>query len=230
MDNSAAGLSRKHSRGTRLVAFTLTWMVVAALGASLMSAPARASVESEAFIQSSVEQGYEILNNTTVTDEDRSAQFREFMLVLTDMRRIARFTLGPYVNRASDAEVDDFVDAFITYAVAIYEDRLTIYAGQTLTVSGSNDRAEDDSVVTAIVATPDNDADPNSLSINVAFRVREDANGEPIVIDMQVEGIWLAVNQRADFTSYLQQNNGSVPALAASLRRQAENIQNNDET
>ena len=230
MDNSAAGLSRKHSRLAQLIALTLTWMMVTALGTSLMSAPAHASVESEAFIQSSMEDGYEILNSTTLTDDERSAQFREFMLALTDMRRIARFTLGPYVNRASDAEIEDFVDAFITYATAVYEDRLTTYAGQTLTVSRSNDRAADDSVVTAIVATPDNDADPNSVSINVAFRVREDTNGDPIVIDMQVEGIWLAVNQRADFTSFLQQNNGSVPSLSASLRRQAETIRSSDET
>jgi len=230
MNNSAERLSRKHSRAACLIALALAWMMVAALGVSLVSEPARASAESETFIQSTVDDGYVILNSTTLPDEERSMQFQEFMLALTDMRRIARFTLGPYVNRASDAELDDFVEAFTTYAVTVYEDRLSRYAGQTMMVSGSNDRAVDDSVVTAIVHTPDNAIDPNRQSINVAFRVREDADGNPIVIDMQVEGVWLAVSQRADFTSYLQQNNGSVPALSASLRRQAEQIQNSDGT
>ena len=46
----------------------------------------------------------------------------------------------------------------------------------------------------------------------------------PIIIDMQVEGVWVAVTQRADFTSYLQQHGGSVPDLATYLERQARQI------
>jgi phospholipid transport system substrate-binding protein len=194
----------------------------------LLPAPesARASEESEAFVQRSVDTGYEILNSTTLSDEERSKEFFDFMVSLTDMRRIALFTLGPYVNRASEAEIDDFVEAFTDYAVTIYEDRLSRYTGQTMRVTGSTDRAADDSVVSAVVYTPDDPVSPNTQSLNVAFRVREDANGNPIVIDMQAEGVWIAVNQRADFTSFLQQNNGSLPALSSSLRRQIDGIRN----
>ncbi len=217
-------LVAKPGRMARRVAAALTMMAAYVVGASLAAGPALASPESEAFIQGTVDDGYVILNSTTLSDEERSAQFRDFMLSLTDMRRIAVFTLGPYVNRAEESEIDDFVEAFTEYAVTVYEDRLSRYRGQTMSVSGSNDRAEDDSVVSAIVYTPNDAIDPNTQSINVAFRVRENADGNPIVIDMQVEGVWLAVSQRADFTSYLQQNNGSVLSLADSLRRQAEGI------
>jgi phospholipid transport system substrate-binding protein len=199
-------------------------MILCTIGVSLAAAPARASAESQAFIQGAVDRGYEILNSTTLSGEERRMQFYDFMISLTDMRRIAVFTLGPYVNRASESEIDEFVQAFTDYAVTVYEDRLSEYTGQAMRVTGSNDRAEDDSVVNAIVYTPNDAISPNRPSINVAFRVREDADGNPIVIDMQVEGVWIAVNQRADFTSYLQQNNGSVPALSNSLRRQAEAI------
>jgi len=209
-----------------VVAFAM--MTLCAIGASLAAGPARASAESQAFIQSTVDRGYEILNSTTLSDEERSMEFYDFMVSLTDMRRIAVFTLGPYVNRAPESEIEEFVQAFTDYAVTVYEDRLSRYAGQTMMVTGSNDRAEDDSVVNAIVYTPNDAIDPNTLSINVAFRVREDADGNAIVIDMQVEGIWIAVSQRADFTSYLQQNNGSVPALSNSLQRQAERILSGD--
>lgn len=205
-------------------AFALIGLCV--IGLLPASESARASEESEAFVQRSVDTGYEILNSTTLSDEERSKEFFDFMVSLTDMRRIALFTLGPYVNRASEAEIDDFVEAFTDYAVTIYEDRLSRYTGQTMRVTGSTDRAADDSVVSAVVYTPDDPVSPNTQSLNVAFRVREDANGNPIVIDMQAEGVWIAVNQRADFTSFLQQNNGSLPALSSSLRRQIDGIRN----
>lgn len=184
-------------------------------------APAKASERTETFVQQMVDDGYVILNDASLSDDARFEQFRTFMLGLTDVERIARFTLGPYVNRAPEAEVNEFIDAFSNYAVTVYEDRLSQYTGQTMRVTGSEDRAEDDSVVSATVVNPSN---PNAQGFNVAFRVRNDANGSPIITDMQVEGVWLAISQRADFTSFLQRNNGSVTALANSLTTQAQQI------
>ena len=209
------------------IAAAFTMVTLCAMGTLLASGSARASAESQAFIQRAVDRGYEILNNTSLSDQERSMQFYDFMVSLTDTRRIALFTLGPYVNRASESEINDFVEAFTDYAVTVYEDRLSRYTGQTMRVTGSTDRAADDSVVNAVVYTPNQAINPNAPSFNVAFRVREDANGNPIIIDMQAEGVWIAVNQRADFTSFLQQNNGSVPALSDSLRRQVERIRTN---
>ena len=56
--------------------------------------------------------------------------------------------------------------------------------------------------------------------LEVAFRVRKTSEGKPIITDMQVEGIWLALSQRSDFTAFLQQHNGSVQALTDDLKRQ----------
>ena len=185
--------------------------------------PAKASPESEAFVQETVDAGYVILNDDSLSDDERFNRFRDFMLSLTDLERIARFTLGPYVNRASEAEVNEFVDAFSEYAVTVYEDRLSQYTGQTMRVAGSEDRpGEDlDSVVNATVVNP---ANANAQPFNVAFRVRSGEAGDMIITDMQVEGVWLAISQRADFTSFLQRNNGSVPALSDSLTSQAAQI------
>jgi phospholipid transport system substrate-binding protein len=226
--DAAANMPRKTRWQTRRSLMALTAAIV--LGAFFGSVPAKANAESEAFIREKVDVGYAILGSTTLSTEERGTQFHDFMLSLTDMRRIAMFTLGPYVNRAPEADINDFVEAFTDYAVTVYDDNLSKYSGQTIMVSRSEDPAADDSIVHAIVQTPNNEIDPNRQSINVAFRVRKDANGNSIVIDMQVEGVWLAVNQRADFTSFLQQNNGSVPALSASLRRQAEQIRNSNDS
>lgn len=194
-----------------------------AVGVMLGSQPAQASQEAEAFVQQTIDDGYVILNDASLSDDERFQRFQTFMLSVTDIRRIARFTLGPYVRQAADADLNDFVSAFTDYAVTVYEDHLSKYTGQTMRVTGSEDRegAELDSIVTARVVNP---ANPNAPTFNVGFRVRRNDAGKLIIIDMQVEGVWLALSQRADFTSFLQRNNGNLRALSDSLRRQAQQI------
>jgi phospholipid transport system substrate-binding protein len=198
-------------------------VVAAALLGVAQAYAAPAANPAEAFVQENVDRGYEILNSTTLSDEQRRTQFRDFMLSLTDSRRIGLFTLGPYANRASKEEVEAFIAAFSEYAVAVYESRLSKYKGQTLRVTNSVQRAADDVVVNAEVVDR---AAPNAQPYKAAFRVRKTSDGRPIVTDMQVEGIWLALSQRSDFTGFLQQRGGRVPDLTADLERQTRMLRN----
>ena len=45
-----------------------------------------------------------------------------------------------------------------------------------------------------------------------------------VITDMQAEGIWLAVTERADFTSYLQQHGGNLTLLSGELHDRASAI------
>ena len=195
-----------------------------ALLGSIPAHSAPAANPAEAFVQENVDKGYAILNSTTLTDEQRRSQFRDFMLSLTDARRIGMFTLGPYANSASKEEVEAFINAFSEYAVAIYESRLSKYKGQTVRVTGSAQRTADDVVVNSEVV--DLAAPPNAPRLKAAFRVRKTSDGRPIVTDMQVEGIWLALSQRSDFTGFLQQHGGRVPDLTSDLLRQTQMLRN----
>lgn len=193
--------------------------------AAVVSLPAQSafaqSNPAESFVQQNIDRGYQILNNHTLSGQQRREQFRDFLLSLTDLQRIGMFTLGQYANSASPADIQSFQKAFEDYAVAVYETRLGKYTGQTLKVTGSQSRAPDDVIVNAIVVDPHgNTQNP----IHVAFRVRKTSDGRPIITDMQVEGIWLALSERSDFTGFLQQHGGSVTALADHLRAQADQV------
>jgi phospholipid transport system substrate-binding protein len=195
---------------------------IAMLGASELKA-APADNPAEAFVQENIDKGYVILNSTTLSDEQRRAQFRDFILSLTDARRIGMFTLGQYANSASKEDIEAFIKAFSEYAVAIYESRLSTYKGQTLKVTGSAQRAADDVVVNTDVVNP---GTPNAQPLKAAFRVRKTSDGRPIVTDIQVEGVWLALSQRSDFTGFLQQHGGRLPDLTTDLQRQAQLLRN----
>jgi phospholipid transport system substrate-binding protein len=185
---------------------------------SLANAPARAASDSETYVQQNINVGLQILNDNSLSPAQRRDKFRSFILQLTDMKRIAMFTLGRYRRGAADQDINDFVSAFTEYANAVYEHHLAKYKGQTMKVTSSTDRSPTDHIVNVQVPGT-NGGQP----INAAFRVMTDA-GKPVVVDVEVEGVWLAITQRDQFAGYLQQNGGDLPALSAYLLKQAESI------
>ena len=185
---------------------------------TLANAPARAASDSETYVQQNINVGLQILNDNSLNQTQRRDKFRSFILQLTDMKRIAMFTLGRYRRGASDQNINDFVSAFTEYANAVYEHHLAKYKGQTMKVTSSTDRSPTDHIVNVQVPGT-NGGQP----INAAFRVMTDA-AKPVVVDVEVEGVWLAITQRDQFAGYLQQNGGDLPALSAYLLKQAESI------
>jgi phospholipid transport system substrate-binding protein len=182
----------------------------------LSVAPANAGQDAETFAQRLIDQGVSILRNTG--DPARRAKFRDFITQYADARKTALFTLGNYRRGASDGDLEDFVTAFTAYATAVYESRLDQYKGQTLKVVGSVDNKANDVTVNMIVV------DPNARNpLRVAFRLLG-GNSNYRFVDIQVEGIWLSVDQREQFTAFLSKNNGSIPSLTAHLQAQAKQI------
>ena len=180
------------------------------------AARAAAANPAEAFVQENVDRAFVILNNPELPQEQRYMQFHDLILSLMDARRIGMFTLGPYANRASQAEIESFIAAFSDYTIRfIYGAGFAQTEGNAPKVTGSTQRAADDVVVNCEVNGP------NAQPIKVAFRVRRSADGRPIVTDLQVEGVWLALLQRSDFSAFLQQNGGRIADLTADLQRLA---------
>jgi phospholipid transport system substrate-binding protein len=189
--------------------------MAATLAAGLaLTSPALAANPAEDFVQDNIHKGLEILNNKGLAAEQRRTQFEGFLLGLTDMKRIADFTLGQYRRSASPADVAAFEVAFQNYAVAVYQSYFAKYAGQTLKVTGSQARTPDDFIVATQLIDPNDRSGQQPLEVD--FRVRTDS-GKPVVVDFSVAGIWLALEERDQFTAFLGQNNGNVRTLIAHL-------------
>ena len=185
---------------------------MAAVCLTLIAPAALANPETETFIQKNLDKGYTILNNMTLSDAQRREQFRALLLGLAASRRIALFTLGSYAAGSPSDVVDNFVAAFTNYSIAIFEKGLSRYEGQTLKVTGSLDRAADDSLVQANLLSPSR-PEPTKLT----FRVRRTETGVPTITDLLVDGVSLATTERNDFIAFLQQHGGSIPELAMRL-------------
>lgn len=187
------------------------------------SVPAAAATPAESFVQDNIHVGLDILNNKSLSTDQRRSQFSTFLLSLTDMKRIADFTLGQYRRGASPADLAAFDAAFQDYAVAVYQSYFAKYAGQTLRVTNSQARTADDFIVSTQMIDPNDHSGQAPLEVD--FRVRTDS-GKPVVTDFSVAGIWLALEERDQFTSFLGQNAGNIHSLIGHLNDLARQYKN----
>ena len=196
----------------------LSLVAVAAAFTTLQ--PVRAATASEAFISTNIDKGLQILGNKSLSQSQRATQFQTFLEQLTDLNRIAKFTLGNARRTASPADVTAFDGAFRNYAIAVYQSYFNKYAGQTLKVTGSTSVAANDDVVKTILVDP---TDRSGNPLEVDFRVKSDT-GRPMVVDVSVGTangglISLAIEERDQFSAFLAQHNNSVPALVTHLNQ-----------
>ena len=117
--------------------------------------------------------------------------------------------------------MDAFAEAFRGYAAAVYQQQLAHYSGQTLKVTGSIQRAPGDTIVQTVVLEPNGSQSANADEVD--FRV-DDTGGKLQVIDASVAGVWLALQERDQFTSFLAQHGNDVKALTVDVEKRAENV------
>jgi ABC-type transporter MlaC component len=194
--------------------FAFFLLALFGVAAGAVAAPAN---DAEIFVQTSVDRGYQILNNKQLSGMEREKQFRDFLNSITDTKRVAVFTLGTYARSGSKDEIDRFLVAYDAFAAAMYQGYFDWYTGQRVRVVSSTVRAADDVVVYCDVIGP-----AGTPQFKVGFRVRKDSAQKNILTDFQFEGVWLVLNQRSDFTSFMQQNKGSFGLLTAELEKRTQ--------
>jgi phospholipid transport system substrate-binding protein len=191
-----------------------TIMAMACLIPLVFIPAVHAATPAEAFVADNIQKGLGTLNDPQLSPSQRSEQFERLLLSITDMNRVATFTLGQYAQAASPADQAAFAAGFQSYSVAVYRSYLTKYAGQTLKVMGSSAHSPSDFIVATHMIDPTDHSGQPPLEVD--FRVRTDA-GKPEITDLGVAGVWLAIAERDQFGAFLSKNHGDINALVAHL-------------
>ncbi len=197
----------------RFIKTILLGLCAFGLSASL----AIAAPDDEAFVQQKANEALAVLSDATLDQTTKSQRFSRFVDEVTDVRRVARFVLGKYARGADPQKVTRFTEVFRQYASGVYESQLGKFGGETLSVTGSQDRKPGDSVVTSVISGGQLD-DP----IDVKWRIRS-KNGVKKVLDVQVFGIWLALQQRNEITAVIANHNGDIEAAITILNNKIAN-------
>ena len=196
-------------------------LCVFAAAFTLAMTPARADDAAEAFVQQVLDEAEPLLD---IADTDQQAFFDGIEALVdkyVDMRRVSLFALGQYARQISDAQKEEYLVLFDQYATQIYQNTLADYAGQKLEVVQSVDRSDRDIIVNSKIVDPA-PGDPLTDTI-FHWRIYRDRQGELSIVDAGADNVWLAIEQRSQFTSVIANNGGGeqgMEALLAQLREQ----------
>ncbi len=180
--------------------------------------PAAADEAAEAYVAKILE---EANAHADASEKERFAAIERLVDRYVDMDRVSRFVLGQYARRMTDEQKTAYEPLFRDYATLVYQKVLSEYSGEILKVSGSVDRSERDIIVNSRVAN----ARPGDqfAELTVHWRVYRDRDGRMSIVDAGADGVWLAIEQRGQFTSIIANNGGGtagIDALLAELRTQ----------
>jgi phospholipid transport system substrate-binding protein len=192
--------------------------------AALLSAllPGRAArglpsaAAAEAVVQQLVEQVWQLLAERGEAPEIDREHLLSVLDQGTDLTLLGRLVLGRYWRDATSRQRTEYLQLFRRYMLQTFIQRLRQYAGTDMSHPGerfqiiaSRPVGERDILVQSRVAPP------TSQPLRVDWRLRE-RPGEPVIIDLIVEGISLLVTQRSEFAAVLER--GGIEGLIAELR------------
>jgi phospholipid transport system substrate-binding protein len=165
---------------------------------AIMALCAQASPEAEALIAG------------TATQISSTQTGAESLTQAVDIQAIARFTLGKHSRLLTEDEQARFTAAFERFLVGTFENQKNKLKNARVDVIGSVDRNEKDSVVETRVTQKGED------STTVRWRVME-RDGEWRVVDVEVLGLWLAIEQRAQIAAILDKPRATIDDAIAAL-------------
>ena len=187
-----------------------------ALVVGLAAAPAaRAADDAAAFIDKLGTEAIGVLSDKSLAGEDRKQRFRTLFVDHFDVPSIGKFVLGRYARSATPEQMDTYQKVFEDYVVSTYNTRLSSYAGQTLDVVGSTPGENGRTIVKSQINQPAGGTQP----IQVDWVLTGEA-GAYRIVDVVIGGVSMALSQRSEFASVIQNGGGNVDALIARLRDQ----------
>ncbi|MGQ0585029.1 MAG: MlaC/ttg2D family ABC transporter substrate-binding protein [Reyranella sp.] len=191
---------------------------LAALATALLAAGGGASsmaADPAGYIRNLGDTAISALTGGDITRDQREASFRTLLSEHFDIPGIGRFVLGRYWNAASEAERAEFLKMFEDLIVQAYSQRFSEYSGEGFEVIGAREDQVDYATVQSQVIRP------NAENVRVDWRLRRD-NDSYRIVDVMVEGVSMAVTQRAEFASVIQSKGGKVAGLLDVLRKKTQ--------
>jgi phospholipid transport system substrate-binding protein len=164
------------------------------------------------YVMEMTKNAIDTLTNKSITQTEKEEQFGELFDTNFDVPSISRFVLGKYWKQASLDQKKKFITAFRNYIVKTYSSRFNEYSGETLQlVNFENESNPKIFLVHTVLERED------APMIKVDWRIGRKKD-KFVILDIIIEGISLAITQRSEFISVIDQNEGSIDRLISLLK------------
>ncbi|MCA3272076.1 MAG: ABC transporter substrate-binding protein [Roseomonas sp.] len=183
----------------------------------LGAAPARAQQmdinRATAFVDKAGQDLVNAINDPRLNQAQRRDRVANILRSAIDIEGTGRFILGRYVRQATPAELQDYLKLFDEIIIRNLSARFGEYRGVKFSLGRSQQRTEEDALVSTLVERP------NSPAFTLDWRVAE-INGQPKVVDVIAEGTSLRLTTRSEYAAVIQRNSGRVASLLEAMRGQ----------
>lgn len=192
-----------------------------ALTLPMFSRPAVAQLDATraiGFIQTTGSALVDALNSTTLNLRQRRERVAAILRQAVDIEGTGRFILGRWWRVANPAEQQEYLRLFEETMIRNLAARFGEYQGVRFALGRSQQRTEDDVLVTTVVERP------GTAAFNLDWRVAE-TNGQPRIVDLVAEGTSLRLTQRSEYSAVVQRGGNQVSALLNAMRTQLQQMQ-----
>jgi len=186
------------------------------LGATALAAApsliheALAATPAEQYVERVGNQILAIANSGASTSRKRS-QFRSVLVNHVDIPTLATFALGPHARSLDRRHRNEYYDLLREHIADLFIRNLDDIRGDRLEITGSTRRGNGDYVVTSrILRRSRGDAPVNWRVISRGGRLR--------IFDVNISGVWLAIQLRSEFSSVINREGGRAEAILGYLR------------
>ena len=166
------------------------------------------------FIQTLADQALVVLQDGSVSLEERERRFQKLLQDGFAMSLIGRFAVGRYWKSMSPNQQAEYQKLFSTWVLKSYAAWLGGYTGQEFKIDRTVKAGQKDVFVRTRIQQP------NSTPLRADWRVRN-FEGKYKVIDVVVEGVSMLSTQRSEYTAVLRQHGpeGLIEALQTRLTK-----------
>ena len=174
----------------------------------------------EQFVERNATSALRVLGDRSLDEVRLRRTFGDLMTEFADIPRISTFVLGSYAAtvRQDPRLAQEWGEVFRAFTVANYADRLRAYSGSIVHATGSVERVAGQDVIVRTEISGESRLPPRVVQWRM---LRSSARWKVVDIAVVLDGneVWLAQQQKSQFTSILGRSNGDMRTLIASVRQ-----------
>ena len=170
------------------------------------------SIESDVFVQSTVNRASAALNNK-FSKEEKIERLKDIASDTVDIDGIGRYTLGSYKNKITDSQMTEYKFLFRQYFLKSFSSRLAEYSNPEIEVVSKKKINKNYTMVSSILVSTE-----QRPEVKIDWRVSTKNPDNPLIMNLVIEGLSLARTQREEFSSIILSNNGDINALFVTLK------------
>ena len=169
------------------------------------------SIESEMFVQSTVNRASEALNNK-FTKQEKIKKLKDIARETVDINGIGSYTLGKHRKNLTEEQKKIYKSLFKEYFLKTFASRLAEYTNPEVRVDSSDKLNKNYTMVHSVLVSTE-----QRPEIKIDWRIYTKDPGNLLIRDLIIEGLSLARTQKEEFNSIILSNDGNIDFLFVSL-------------